>query len=732
MMINGFNYLKIKFASPKMIRKWVSRFIYTLFSEDRYLFELKNRNIETKEPLVFEEKKEVSDILEKYRLLEYGSDLTEKQINKINKKKILVLKHPVGVIDTENLFLKDFYDKTQKFYNPRGIFSTVIFGPIDDFICDCKRKTLMTLKRFNKYCSSCGVEINYSLIRRYRFGYINLSIPILHNWYFFGSPNYLSLLLKIPPEELEQYIYFFVSKKNLEFFGKFIETGVKKRQLLSELKSYFSTEYNTLTKNKNLFEILKKGIKLNLVPNEIFYELLQRLNLKREIISERINLINFLKIDFDLFFILKNVRRIKILENFYLTKTRPEYIFLKRLVVLPAGYREILVDLTELNADGEPHNSEINFSYQKIIRLSNKIKENSREYKNFLPIVALSRSLQENIDFLIDATKIIKETELNKRPLTSLSAILGGKFGKFRQEILGKRVNFSARSVISVNPLLRLNQCGLPYLIAKNLFDSSIKAIFKEVLSKYVELIKRKKIKNKYTNKFDEKLLEIFECFFDENRVKNKNIEPNYLMEMTRLENYFLKRIPLVVFTILNVILKNKVVFLNRAPTLHRLGVEAFEPILVSSKTIQIHPLVCSSYNADFDGDQMSLHIPLTTLSKLEIQNLMVPSKSLISIATNNIQIKPTQDIIIGLYYLTLKNEFSVNKGLYFNSFNDAIYLYFNKKIFINTPIWIKIHIKNLNNFNMNVQKYKNKFLFLRTTIGRILFNKVLQKNIFN
>jgi DNA-directed RNA polymerase subunit beta' len=443
-----------------------------------------------------------------------------------------------------------------------------------------------------------------------------------------------------------------------------------------------------------------------------------------EIQKERINLFKFVKNQYDFFKISKTIRRIKILESFLLTKMKPEWIFFTKLIVSPAGIRQI----DSNNSDELLLNSDINQLYQKIIRLNNKIGSLSLSDSDFFYSISLSRNLQENLDFLIEDSKTENIINMNNRPIASLSSLLEGKFGKFRQEILGKRVNYSGRTVKSVNPQLRLNQCGIPFLMAKTIYDSFIKKILRFIILYYKKQLIKKK--NKITK--DTKQINLLKKLIKENDITKLN----GLKEIIILENKIFKNNFVLIFEILKLIIKNKIVFLNRAPTLHKLGIEAFEPILVASKTIQIHPLVCSSYNADFDGDQMSLHIPLTNLSNLEIRNLVLASKTILSPANNNIQIKPSQDIIIGLYYLTLKNEIfnCSTKGLYFNNFDEIINIFFNKKINIHTPIWLKFKIpitiknNNLNTFNNN----KKNILFLRTTIGRVIFNKVIQNNLFS
>ncbi len=725
-MINTFKYIKIRLASPQIIKNWSSKLIY-LF---KVVLEEEN-NKEKKDDIflriklqkkLFKEKLIREKLLKEYQLLDYKYQIDMKILMELQTNKIFVEPLEIGLISNENLFVKDDKGNETKNPEPNGIFSTLIFGPLKDFTCDCNKTYLLNFDNIDKYCTSCGVEINYSFIRRYRLGYIDLSIPLIHTWYFFGTPNYLSLISNISLEILDKYIYHELSSKNINFFGSLINKELDKKKLIFELKTFLNLE-----EDSEFCKILINCINLKLMPNEIFYELLSEINLEKEIENERIKLIENIEKESNIFYLIKVVRRIKILESFFLSRSRPEWIFLTRLVVSPAGLRH----LDSNNLEDVEINSDINYLYQKIIRLSNKIGQVNRVYDSFLALLALSRSLQENIDFIIDESKIEKETNLNKRPISSFSSLLEGKFGKFRQQILGKRVNYSGRTVISVNPQLRLNQCAIPYAMARVIYDPFLKKALKYILKRYKKDLEREKNPIDYNYNQYHLIQKTNNLFKYNKEIKHYNIN-----ELDKLENFFLKNDSILIFELLYFILKNKIIFLNRAPTLHRLGIEAFEPILVSSKTIQIHPLVCSSYNADFDGDQMSLQIPITNLANLELRNLLLSNKTLLSPSNNGVQLKPSQDIVIGLYYLTLKNEFCnpYLKGLYFNSFNEVISFYFSKKITINSPIWLKLSLfeNNCDIKNKNLLKTKTNKVFVRTTIGRIIFNQVLKNNILN
>jgi len=279
------------------------------------------------------------------------------------------------------------------------------------------------------------------------------------------------------------------------------------------------------------------------------------------------------------------------------------------------------------------------------------------------------RLLQESVDFLIDNAKLKNIKVLNNKPLKSLSDLIKGKFGRFRKQLLGKRVNFSARSVISTNPSLRLSQCGIPFEIAYDLFKPHI--------------------------------LSLNNIIFEEN---SKNFSSKIL------------------YKILTRIIKNKTILLNRAPTLHRLGIQAFNPILTASKSIQVHPLVCSAYNADFDGDQMSIHLPINHLSHFEIKSLFGATKNLNLSSNSEPKLQLSQDMILGLVYLTKKNENikSYSFGSYFNDINSAFLFLKHKLLRIHSPIWIPRQNEIQNKINVN--------LFTRTTVGRVLLNSIFIK----
>jgi DNA-directed RNA polymerase subunit beta' len=565
-----------------------------------------------------------------------------------------------------------------------GLFCEKIFGPIKNWECYCgKYKHIKPKKIFN--CERCGVEITECRIRRHRLGYIELISPVTHVWYLKGIPSYLSLLLKYKLRTLEEIIYFNRSLK----IKKINKNKNNLKNIIDFENECFNLNEKIITKNKeNIVE--ESGA-------EAIEYLLERLDLTKELKKNRIALIlnNFEKI-----FIEKKsledenykdskekiIKRIRLIENFQASGSKPNWMILKIIPVIPPSLRPMI----QLSS-GRFATSDLNELYRRIIIRNNRLE---RLIQMFAPIVIIQnekRLLQEGIDTLIDNGKRGKKAvDGNNRPLKSLSDIIQGKQGRFRQNLLGKRVDYSGRSVIIVGPSLKLNQCGLPHEIA----------------------------------------LEIFQPFIIHELLKNG------LASNMRLAKRLINKGENIIWRILKSILKIHPVLLNRAPTLHRLGIQAFEPILVAGRAIQLHPLVCTAFNADFDGDQMAIHLPLSLKAQKEAKTLMLPSNNFLSAGTGEPIILPTQDMILGCYYLTLdKPNFLKNYNNYFSDFNDAILAYEQKKICLHSIIWIRIKDINSSNIRsyysskLQIRNYTN-FKYILTTIGRILINKIISKNL--
>ncbi len=514
-----------------------------------------------------------------------------------------------------------------------GLFCAKIFGPIKDYECLCGK--YRRLKHRGVICEKCGVEVTLSKVRRSRMAHITLATPIAHIWFLKSLPSRIGLILNMFLKDIEQVLY----------FEKYIitdprTTQLKKGKLLSE------EEYTALYKKYGNNFDAKMGA-------EAIQELLKNLNFKTEIETIKLEL----KKTNSEIKIKKLLKRLKIIETFLTSSNKPEWLILNVLPVLPPDLRP-LVPLD----GGRFASSDLNDLYRRVINRNNRLKRLIELNAPNIIIKNEKRMLQEAVDALLDNGRRGKAISgANKRPLKSLSDMIKGKHGRFRQNLLGKRVDYSGRSVIIVGPTLKLNQCGLPKKLALELFKPFI----------FGEL---KKLGLSTTIKNSKKLVE------DEG--------PE-------------------IWDILDKIVYQHPILLNRAPTLHRLGIQAFEPILIEGKAIQLHPLVCTAFNADFDGDQMAVHIPLTIEAQLEARILMMSTNNILSSSNGEPIIVPSQDIILGLHYLSISIK-TKNKKYFANENNiEKAILY--KDITIHTEIYIK---KN------------NKFII--TTPGRLILHKIM------
>ena len=665
-----------------------------------------------------------------------------------------------------------------------GLFCQRIFGPIKDGYCECSQNFGIII---NKACINCGVELTESRTRRYRMGYIDLNNPISHIWYFKGKPSYLTDILNcfetkadvnlLNDEEIdalndnELFIFKEIKKKvidslNFSQIKKIIYSEeldlpledsnhplyniklhldrAKKNEGNTKLL-FLETKFNKHLKKKNVFEIINSKVKANSYDykenlstgNEILKAALESLDIFFEINKARDEILKQNKFDkvslnltpFSTKLILfenkKIFSRIRILESFYIARIKLNWIILTILPVLPPTLRPI-VQLEE----GQLIPSNLNELYQHIIW---GIKLNSSE-DNVSTIKSDNIShLQQYVDALIDNNQVSNKKIKNDNPLQSLTERLQSKEGRFRNNILGKRVDYSGRTVIAVGPYLRLNECGLPYEIAIELFKpfliNELSKLFSKIYTKDIKLI-------------------------------------NYILEKKKPYTWVL----------IKKIIAKYCILLNRAPTLHRFGIQAFNPVIVLGQAIQLHPLVTSGFNADFDGDQMAVHLPLQGSSQIEASLIMKPSSNIFSQANGNNILKPAQDIVIGIYYLTLMiNKNYLTSKKYFSSEHDALSNYIAKKLNLHDSILIRYSLintlfkisfnklKNLNNKEIlitlnNIEIYKifeskkNHYLitnigilvarkkknlyynitefFLETTPGRIIFNLNLRKSI--
>nr|YP_011005329.1 RNA polymerase beta' subunit [Chorda asiatica]QWK43073.1 RNA polymerase beta' subunit [Chorda asiatica]WAM62192.1 RNA polymerase beta' subunit [Chorda asiatica] len=548
-----------------------------------------------------------------------------------------------------------------------GLFCEKIFGPVKNWECTCGRYKQRDLSIV--VCETCGVELTESRVRRHRMGYINLLSPVVHIWYLKGSPSLLSAILYSSITRLESVIY----------NGK--EPG--QDQDISKYTDFF---YDAMDEG---FVFSKKS-----QGAEILYDSLKKINLKEEIEDNR----NIMLCSKAVKKIEDAIKRVRIFENFLTTNTRPEWTILHFLPVLPPGIRPMV----KLD-NGRFATSDLNELYRKIIIRNKRLKRLLSVHAPNVVILTEKRMIQEAVDTLIDNGKRgSKVLDANKRPLKSLADIIEGKQGRFRQNLLGKRVDYSGRSVIIVGPQLELNQCGLPYEMAIELFLPFL--IYKLLSQELSHSIKRAK-KIIYSNR-------------------------PFIWHLTEE------------------ILRKHPIILNRAPTLHRLGVQAFDPILVRGRAIQLHPLVCAAFNADFDGDQMAVHIPLSFESQLETRLCLLAPNNFLSPSTGEPNIQPSQDMVLGFYYLTAQNRMQL-KGAnnYFSDFNEVISAYEQKQLQVHSSIWVRcptditldIQLKFLktivlsNNENLhiynNLQRKETKtgellVQYIRTTPGRIIFNE--------
>lgn len=558
-------------------------------------------------------------------------------------------------------------------YKPEkdGLFCEKIFGPVKNWECNCGRYK----QSFDEgvICENCGVEVTESKVRRHRMGYVKLLIPVVHIWYLKGSPSFLSVILESSTRRIEEMIY--------------------GRETTEDL--YDSDDYLSEEKEEFFFSNNVQGV-------ELLYNQLKMIDLKSEIKKSRGIMLysNSIKV------VEETIKRIRILENFFTTNTKPEWMILNFLPVIPPGLRPII----KLE-NGRFASSDLNELYRRIIIRNKRL---GRLMSVHAPSIVLSterRMIQESVDTLIDngkrGSKII---DSHKRPLKSLADIIEGKQGRFRQNLLGKRVDYSGRSVIVVGPQLELNQCGLPYEMAIELFLPFL--MHKLIYQGLANSIKKAK-KIIYTN---------------------KSFIWNLLKEILRLH-------PII---------------LNRAPTLHRLGVQAFDAVLVRGRAIQLHPLVCPAFNADFDGDQMAVHIPLSFESQIETRLCLLAPNNFLSPATGEPIIQPTQDMVLGFYYLTTHNRMKL-KGAnnYFSNFNEVVSAYEQKQLHIHSSIWVRcpldidlntkltfiktIHLSNNNKLQIydNLQKKETNtgnllVQYIRTTPGRIIFNQYVNNILSN
>ena len=561
-----------------------------------------------------------------------------------------------------------------------GLFCERIFGPVKDWECHCGKYKRVRYKGI--VCERCGVEVVESKVRRHRMGYIQLAAPVTHVWYLKSLPSYIAVLLDIPLKDVEQIVY----------FNSYVVTrpgnctSLKYKQLLSE-DEWIDIEDQLYQEQSDIY-----GVEVG-IGAEAIQKLLKDIDLEveAESLREEVLLSKGVKKD-------KAIKRLRIIDNFIATRSDPSWMILTILPVIPPDLRPMV----QLDG-GRFATSDLNDLYRRVLNRNNRLIRLQEILAPEIIIRNEKRMLQESVDALIDNGKRGKVVVgANNRPLKSLSDIIEGKQGRFRQNLLGKRVDYSGRSVIVVGPQLQLNQCGLPREMALELFQPFV--IHRLIHQGLVNNIKAAK-----------KLIQ-----------KNESIVWNVLEE----------------------VIQGHPVLLNRAPTLHRLGIQAFEPILVEGRAIKLHPLVCPAFNADFDGDQMAVHIPLSLEAQAEARLLMLAPYNFLSPATGEPIIMPSQDMVLGCYYLTAENPTQQNKqAFYFSNLEDALLAYNLEKIPLHSYIWVRfdgtidneskrIRIEKTDD-NNELHIFDDRIIkkstsgevivqYLLTTPGRILLNKVL------
>lgn len=534
-----------------------------------------------------------------------------------------------------------------------GLFCAKIFGPIKDYECLCGK--YKRLKHRGVVCEKCGVEVTLSRVRRERMGHIELASPVAHIWFLRSLPSRIGLMLDMTLRDLERVLYFeayVVVDPGM--------TQLEKGQLLSE-EAY----YDAIEEYGDEFEA-RMGA-------DAIQELLRGINLETEVarlhdeLSRTTSDAKHKKMS----------KRVKLMEAFLESGNKPEWMILNVLPVLPPDLRP-LVPLD----GGRFATSDLNDLYRRVINRNNRLKRLLDLNAPDIIVRNEKRMLQESVDALLDNGRRGRAiTGSNKRPLKSLADMIKGKQGRFRQNLLGKRVDYSGRSVIVVGPTLRLHQCGLPKKMALELFKPFI----------YSRL---QMLGSASTIKAAKKMVE--------------REEPE-------------------VWDVLEEVIREHPVMLNRAPTLHRLGIQAFEPVLIEGKAIQLHPLVCTAYNADFDGDQMAVHVPLSLESQLEARSLMMSTNNVLSPANGEPIIVPTQDVVLGLYYLTRSMVNAKGEGMIFADVEEVHRAYENGVVDLHAKI--KARIKEYP-YNKETNDFVEKISFVETTVGRAILSELLPKGL--
>ena len=497
-----------------------------------------------------------------------------------------------------------------------GLFCEKIFGPIKDWECHCGKYKRVRYKGI--VCDRCGVEVTKSKVRRERMGHIELAAPVSHIWYFKGIPSRLGLLLDMSPRSLEKVLYF---ASYVVIDPK--DTPLVKKQLLTEkdfreaVEKYGYDSFEAGMGAESVKRLLEE-IDLEEMATELRDSLETSTGQKR----------------------IRSLRRLEVVEAFRKSNNRPEWMIVDVIPVIPPDIRPMV----QLDG-GRFATSDLNDLYRRVINRNNRLKKLLTLGAPDIIVRNEKRMLQESVDALIDNGRRGRPvTGPANRPLKSLSDMLKGKQGRFRQNLLGKRVDYSGRSVIVVGPDLKMYQCGIPKKMA----------------------------------------LELFKPF-----VMKKLVETNVAHNIKSAKRMVEKVMP-EVWDVLEEVIQDHPVMLNRAPTLHRLGIQAFQPVLIEGKAIKLHPLVCTAYNADFDGDQMAVHVPLSVEAQAEARFLMLAAHNILKLSDGKSVVVPTQDMVLGTYYLTIDKDNELGEGKIFSSSDEARMAFDTKNISLHAKIKVR------------------------------------------
>ena len=530
-----------------------------------------------------------------------------------------------------------------------GLFCAKTFGPIKDYECLCGK--YKRLKHRGVVCEKCGVEVTLTKVRRERMGHIELACPVAHIWFLKSLPSRIGLLLDMTLRDIERILYFEAFVVIDPGF-----TDLEKCQLLSD-----ETYYDAIEQYGDEF-VAKMGA-------EAILDMLDALDLKQETITLREDL-EATKSEAK---IKRLTKRLKLVENFISSGNKPQWMILRALPVLPPDLRP-LVPLD----GGRFATSDLNDLYRRVINRNNRLRRLLELNAPDIIVRNEKRMLQEAVDALLDNGRRGRAiTGSNKRPLKSLAELIKGKQGRFRQNLLGKRVDYSGRSVIVTGPTLMLHQCGIPKKMALELFKPFIfSKLHTRGLATTIKAAKK-------------------------------------VVEKEGAE----------VWDILDEVIREHPVLLNRAPTLHRLGIQAFEPLLIEGKAIQLHPLVCAAFNADFDGDQMAVHVPLSVEAQLEARSLMMSTNNILSPANGEPIIVPSQDIVLGIYYLTREDTNIKGEGMIFANIEEVARAYYSGQAHIHAKVTVRMDVIESGEIEIINKR-------VETTVGRALFSKILPKGL--